>query len=282
MKTRPSFFAGSFYPDNPKILQEKIGSYLHNVSSKTEIKPKILIVPHAGYEYSGQVAAYAYQQLADSSVSRVILVGCSHQMYFTGGAIWQTGNWHTPLGEVEIASDLGKKLIDNKNQIVGDFQSHLGEHSLEVQLPFLQRGLKHEFQILPILLGEVSEATLSFLVKKITKFIDKKTVLLVSSDLSHYPEFKVANRVDQKTIQAILTKDERILTQTIANNMNQRYDNLLTCVCGEVAVRLGMRVAKELGFEGKLLKYANSGDVSPHHSQVVGYAAIGYYEEERI
>ncbi|KKP70371.1 AmmeMemoRadiSam system protein B [candidate division CPR3 bacterium GWF2_35_18] len=276
MNIRQPFFAGSFYPDNPNILKGKIELFLNNgISSKDNILPKILLVPHAGYDYSGSVAAYAYQTLNNLTVKRVILIGCSHQSYFDGAAVWIRGHWRTPLGDIAVDEKLSQSLIDSK-YIREDFKAHLDEHTLEVQIPFLQVVIKNSFTITPIILGKMNELEIIRFCAKIEENMNSETVVILSSDLSHYLSYDVANKIDEMTVKAVLSNEIERLEEVVNKNMQQGFKNLATCACGQQAIEVGMTIAKDLKLKGELLKYANSGDVMEDKHQVVGYAAIAW------
>jgi len=272
--------AGGFYPRNKGELEKQIKSFLNKVRphSREEGFLSILIVPHAGYDYSGQVAAHGFKQLEDKDFSTVILLGGSHQAYIQGAAIDENDAWETPLGQVLIDKDLAKKIVDECQGINFSSSAHVQEHSLEVEVPFLQSVLSG-FKIVPILLGETDENLLKNLAEVLSKNITAKTLVVVSTDLSHYPVYEIANKVDQLTIDSILSGDPKEFESVISAQMEKGYSNLVTCACGEKAVRVGMMMAQKLG-EGKweLIKYANSGDVEiGDKNRVVGYGAIGYY-----
>ena len=250
MNIRQPFVAGSFYPENPIILRKKIEYFISNVSLRERTNPKILIVPHAGYNYSGQVAAHAYKQLTYMKIKKVILIGCSHQTYLKEVVIWASGKWKTPLGEIYINEKLAKKMIDHEN-IIEDTNPHLSEHSLEVQLPFLQVAIKNSFTILPIMLGEINKSTLTRFCKIILQNLDSETVLIISSDFSHYPTYEVAKEVDEIMIQSILTEDTNNFINTVNKQLQKGYEGLVTCACGQQAIVFGMTVAKNLGLKGK-------------------------------
>lgn len=268
--------AGSFYPQGEKELKSLVTQYLQAVPKGQNRNLKIIVVPHAGYIYSGRIAAVAFKQLQEQKIKNVILLGCSHQAYFSGAALWGKEPWQTPLGKLLVAEKLNQKIQKNELEIRNYEIAHFQEHSLEVQLPFLQTVLKNDFQILPILLGEVNIKTQKYLVQKIKEILDDETILVISSDLSHYPSYEIANQVDQKTVKAILTNEVSQFQKVIMNQMEKDYPNLVICACGQKAIEIGMMVAKELELTPELLQYQNSGDISGEKDQVVGYAAIGW------
>ncbi|MBU2592086.1 MAG: AmmeMemoRadiSam system protein B [Patescibacteria group bacterium] len=287
---RPPAVAGAFYPAGKKELQKQIKDLLSaNGQMPNDQMIKLLIVPHAGYDYSGPVAAAGFNSIGDQKISRVILIGSSHQSWFEGAAIDQNDFWQTPLGKVEVDLEFGAKLTDQTAKIVFSSQLHSQEHSLEVELPFLQSVL-NDFKIVPILIGSANKNTLEKLAGLISENFDSQTLVLISTDLSHYPNDETAKKVDQKTIEGILSGDTEKFEKNIQEQMSVGYPNLETCVCAEKAVIVGMLIARKLAKETpgvspgspgvkeaswQLIKYANSGDSDiGDPGRVVGYAAI--------
>ncbi len=282
---RQPVVAGQFYPGEAKELEEVIDGLLENAVAP-EVKGEItaLIVPHAGYLFSGQTAAYGFKQLEGEQIDTVILIGPSHYQRFEGISVFPKGYYQTPLGEIEVDSSLAKKIIDEDERIFFKESAHKKEHSLEVEMPFLQIVLE-DFKIVPIIFGNSSKQDYKILSKAILNNIKGKNILLVaSSDFSHYPVFEEANRVDAETIEAILTGEVEKLEKTIQEIEGERIANLVTCACGEEAIKTVMMIAKDLrAGEIKLLNYSNSGDIADigDKTRVVGYGAIGFFAEHR-
>lgn len=275
--------AGQFYPASADELAGQVDGFLDKaVLEKEKGKVSGLIVPHAGYVYSGSVAAAGFKQLEGADIDTVILIGNSHQAYFDGAAVFSEGYFATPLGEVEIDADLTQKLISESKIFKADVAAHEFEHSLEVQLPFLQRVLKN-FKLAPILLGNTGGEEVEVLARAISKNSSGRNILLVAStDLSHYPAYEQANYADKKTCEAILTGQAEKLRQTIERLEKENIVNAQTFLCAQEAVEVLMMVMQDMGVKDvSLLKYANSGDAAGDKSQVVGYAAIGFYGEGR-
>lgn len=278
---RESAVAGKFYPGNARELGTTVDAFLGKASGATANGAiTAMIVPHAGYTFSGQVAAYGYKTLIGEDIDTVIIIGNSHHEQFDGASIYPEGIFKTPLGNVEIDSALARSLMSDDRQLVFKESAHLNEHSLEVQLPFLQKTLKN-FRIVPILLGNRGGTEL--LAKAIARNIRGKNVLLIaSSDLSHYPSDKDAKVADEKVVNAILTGDTATVDSTIRDLASQRIPGAVTFACGADAIKVVMAVEKELGAtEIKLLNATNSGDVSRDTSKVVGYATIGFFSPRR-
>lgn len=275
--------AGQFYPEKKEDLERIIDEYLEKANpQKTEGEILALILPHAGYQFSGKVAAFGFKKLIGEEIDTVILIGNSHYYRFDGIAIFPEGFWETPLGRIKVDSDLANQIKKESERIFFSEEYHQKEHSLEVQIPFLQKTLK-DFKILPILLGNSDQKDFEILAKAISKNIKGKNVLLIaSSDLSHYPSYDDAKLSDQKVIEAILSGEIENLEITISDLSKKQIFNALTFACGEDSIKTVILVAKELGSnEIKLLKYANSGDATGDLSRVVGYSAIGFFGERR-
>lgn len=261
--------AGSFYPADPKKL-DLVLSDLISQSKKIKLsgRIKILIVPHAGIAYSGPTAAAGFKQIEGQNYTRVIILGASHQAWFDYAAVFNQGVWETPLGIIEIDESLAKKIIDKNTNIIADTKLHLAEHSLEVELIFLQKVLKN-FKIVPILLSQTSDQLIANLAQKIAQNLDKKTLLVVSSDLSHYPPYEIANQVDKNTIETIISGKFKSID----------YPGVQTTACGAEAIRVALKVAEIKKIKFAKIKYQNSGDPpvggpAGDKNRVVGYAAI--------
>jgi len=283
--------AGSFYPDNPQELDELINNFLNQsktsqekaISQKkttsSEEKLQTLIVPHAGLNYSGQTAAAGFKQIQGKNYSRIILLGASHRFSFNHAAVFNQGSWQTPLGQTKIDEDLAKKLIDEKKKIIPDLKNHQEEHSLEVELVFLQKVLA-DFQIVPILLSQADDQLINDLAAKISENLDEKTLLVVSSDLSHYPPYQIANETDKQIIEAILSNKQEDFKRTVNQIESQNYPQLETAACAKKAIEVALKVAELKKIKFREIKYENSGDVTGDKNRVVGYAALGGWGEK--
>lgn len=267
--------AGSFYSADAGELDKEISSLINQSERiSAEGKLRVLIVPHAGTVFSGPTAAAGFKQIEGQDYKRVIILGVSHRAWFDHVAIFNQGEWETPLGKVEVDEDLSSVIIDKDTKIIADMAVHNEEHSLEIELIFLQKVLKN-FKIVPILLSQTNDELINTLAQKIAQNLDDQTLLVVSSDLSHYPPWKTAKEVDGKTIEAILSGKPEEFSQTIVKLESAGYPGVETAACGHDAIRVGLKVAEILGINFKKIKYENSGDVSGDKTRVVGYAAIG-------
>lgn len=278
--TRQPAVAGSFYPSDLKELDQQITSLI-NQSEKISAagKLRILIVPHAGIVFSGRTAAAGFKQVENQDYQRVIILGASHQSWFDHAAVFNEGEWETPLGRVTVDKSLANALIDENKKITADTNAHSKEHSLEIELIFLQKVLKN-FRIVPILVSQTSDQLVSDLAKKISQNFDEQTLLIVSTDLSHYPPYETANQTDDQTVKAILSGNKEEFEKIIQQLEAKGYPGLETAACGHDAIRVALKVAEILGINFQKIKYENSGDlpaqagVSGDKSRVVGYTAI--------
>lgn len=275
---RPPAFAGSFYPASPERLAGDVDALLAAVPPPATgaAPPRVLIVPHAGYVYSGAVAAHAYRQVAGRRHPTVILLGSSHRAGYPAAAVWPAGAFRTPLGDSPVDADLTRRLLDSGPPFTAQTAPHLDDHVLEVQLPFLQRALG-EFRLVPILLGTADPATARAVGEAIADAAGPDTLVIASADLSHYPAYPDACAADAKTIAAILTADPDQLVQTLRSMEKRPPRNTSTFLCSEGAVLAALTCARRLGASsGALLRYANSGDTAGDKNRVVGYAAIAF------
>lgn len=270
--------AGQFYPTDKKELAAMLDQFLAKATT-TPIagEPQILIVPHAGYVFSGGTAAYAFKTVTDISYDTVIVLGGSHNYPIDGLILYNGDAVSTPLGEVSVDKKLTDELIAADQNISADNKIHEPEHSLEVQIPFLQKTLRPDWQVILGLINSDDNKTLASIADSIEKVISDKNVLLViSSDLSHYPGYNDAVDSDTKIINSILTKDINNFDQTFDSIVSENLPNLDTCACGSSAIKVGMIIANELNLTGNKLHYSNSGDTPDYgdKSRVVGYGAV--------
>jgi len=267
--------AGSFYPADKKELRETVDNFLAKAQkSKRDGKLIVIISPHAGYRYSGQVAAYGYKEIKDSEINKVILIGPSHHVGFKGASIYTKGSFKTPLGDVRINEKIAGDLLNENADIKFYPEAFEKEHSLEVQLPFLQTVLK-DFTIVPILIGSPTRQTLEHLISRLTDVLDENTILIASTDLSHYHDYRKAMEMDGKLISAIERLSVKDAGQLLQNGESE--------MCGAFPVIIAMEAAKRHGATfGMLFNYANSGDVTNEKDKVVGYASIGLIKSPYI
>ena len=267
---RKSVIAGSWYPGNPSILRREIEKYFNSVPEfKSHGEVVGLIAPHAGYVYSGHVAAHAFNLIRGKKYDAVVVIGPSHRVAFQGVSVFSKGGYQTPLGIVPVAEDLAERLKLSSDIIEEIPEAHLQEHSVEIQLPFLQIALG-DFLFLPLVMGNQNAYTCKELADKIFKVTHGKKILIVgSSDLSHFYNYNVAKKMDSIALEHLKTRD--------AEGLLRDLDSGVVEACGGGPMAVVMLAAERMN-AGKayLLKYANSGDVTGDKSSVVGYAAAVY------
>lgn len=273
-KIRESVIAGTWYPGNPERLTREIRGYLSR-ARVPNLKGRLvgLIAPHAGYMYSGPVAAHAYKLLEDRPFSRVVVVAPSHRAYFHGASIYHLGGYRTPLGVVPLDRDVVDGLLKRKDLFSYVPQAHAQEHSLEIQLPFLQVVLK-DFRLTPILLGDVSSSDCRAMAEALAQVIGDRQVLLVAStDLSHYYSYDEAKRLDGRVLELV----ERFQPDALHAALQRRECE----ACGAGPMVSVLYAARALGATAaRVLHYANSGDVTGDTRGVVGYMAAALFEDQ--
>jgi hypothetical protein len=277
---RQSAVAGRFYPAEAEKIKEQINSFLGRADTPAVTgRIRALMVPHAGYEFSGPTAAYAYKHLQGAKIKRVYLLGNSHSSFFEGVAIDDSSAWLTPLGLVDIDQDMAGKLEEAGAGISFNREAHQKEHSLEVQLPFLQTVLKTDFKIVPILFGNSSGGEeIEQAANVLAENLDADDLVIISSDMSHFPPYEEANRVDKETLDKIASGDVEELEEHIAATMEKNIPGEDTLLCGEDAVKAGMYMAGITGWDNiQKLHYSNSGDnPAVDKESVVGYGAMAF------
>ena len=280
---RKSIVAGSFYDADKESLSQQIKHcFLHEIGPQRlpehdkniqhERNIKGVISPHAGFIFSGPIAAYHFLRLSyEKTPQTIIIIGPNHRGLGKEIAIMSAGYWETPLGNIEIDEQMAKNIInyDNKHLIKEDEQAHAFEHSIEVQLPFLQFIYpKNQFKIIPICVSNQQLVKMKYLADTIFQATKEKSCLLIaSSDFTHYETQESAKRKDAEAIDKIINMDINLFYDTISRKS--------ASICGPGPIAIVTEVCKKLGINrGRLLKYATSGDVSGMYEQVVGYASI--------
>jgi AmmeMemoRadiSam system protein B len=259
MRIKQSAVAGMFYPDNPDELALMVSQLLADNPQQGRL-PVAIQVPHAGLVYSGGIAAKAYNLIRPylDSITRIVLLGPAHRVPLQGMAVMDAGLWQTPLGQIQIDNILSDELVREGWVSVND-QAHAQEHCLEVQLPFLQL-LDGRYRILPVLVGQTPSAAVSALVAQVLEM--PGTLLVISSDLSHFHPYSEACQLDRATQQQIAQLDSQITPQQ---------------ACGCYALNGFLRYAQSAGLKAELLGYCNSGDTAGDKSRVVGYSSYAFY-----
>ena len=287
---RKAKFAGSFYPGKKSSLSKMIDKFFSQIP-EIEIDGDIfgIIVPHAGYIYSGKTASYAFKAIKGKKYSTVIIIGKSHHAVFKGAIIDKRDFWETPLGKVRIDKKIFNKLSKDKNfhskKIIAYTIGGLGnvdvkkildiEHSIEVEVPFLQKSLKN-FKIFPVLTGDGSEENVKKIADSLYKVIEgRKDILIVAStDLSHYHPLNIAEKKDKLLLKLIEEKKFSLL--------RKKYKDKEVEMCGDAPVFILIEIAKKFSpFNVKVLNYSTSCNYSGNKEKVVGYGAVVFFKKER-
>ncbi|MDD4915927.1 MAG: AmmeMemoRadiSam system protein B [Methylococcales bacterium] len=248
--------AGRFYPAQPQLLATVVTEYLQDVQTGNKV-PKAIIAPHAGYIYSAPIAASAYARLipAAKTIRRVVLIGPSHYLWFRGLAVCSAKAYSTPLGDVPLDSEATAAILELPYVNCMD-EAHANEHSLEVQLPFLQTVLRN-FTLLPIVAGKAAAAEVAAVLEQL--WGDEETLVVVSSDLSHYHDYATACGLDKFTSHLIETLQYREITPEMA--------------CGKVGICGLLNLLEQKNAQIKTIDLRNSGDTAGDKRKVVGYGA---------
>jgi hypothetical protein len=258
MLVRPAAVAGSFYPADARELRSEVDTFLDVFVASDEPRPKALIVPHAGYVYSGPTAGAAYARLKPlrGTIERVVLLGPAHRGWVDGIAVSSADGFVTPLGVVPVDDALRRRALAFPRVRIGD-RAHASEHALEVQLPFLQRVLG-EIAVLPLVVGDASTDDVAQVLDAV--WGGNETLVVVSSDLSHYHDYDTARRLDARTAAAI-----------VAGNGDAIKDD---DACGARPVRGLLETAGHRGLGIRLIDLRTSGDTAGDRDSVVGYGAF--------
>jgi MEMO1 family protein len=275
---RPPAVAGSFYPADQKELKDMLAQLFRGaVPSKNIQNVSAIICPHAGYVFSGTVAASAFNQIDPTKeYENIFIIGSSHYVAFEGASVYSQGNFITPLGTVKVNTALAEQLIGKNDIFSNRTDAHAREHSIEVQLPFLQYRLKKDFKIVPIILGTQNPETCRRIAHALRPYLIGKNLFVISSDFSHYPSYTDAAIVDKATADAILTNSPEQLIRSLARYQHKGIASLATCLCGWTSVLTLLYMTEgnpAVSFTHIL--YKNSGDTEyGDKGRVVGYNAI--------
>jgi AmmeMemoRadiSam system protein B/AmmeMemoRadiSam system protein A len=276
--------AGQFYPGRADELNaELIKLFADAVPKKSSHDVLAIISPHAGYVFSGPVAASSFNQLdARKKYQTVFIIGSSHRTMFDGASIYNKGHYETPLGVVEVDLETANLLINKNDVFRYKSDAHAYEHSLEVQLPFLQHILETDYKIVPVVIATQNRNTVKKIAEALKPYFSKDNLFVISTDFSHYPDYDDAVKVDKATADAILTGIPEELMSTLRKNEQKRISNLATSLCGWSSV-LALMYITEDNPKIKYLSvdYKNSGDAAYYgdKSRVVGYYAIAVVSE---
>ena len=259
--TRPPAVAGAFYPGSPALLSDTVDRLLAEAPAAAMFQPKALIVPHAGYIYSGSTAAMAYAALAPwhTTIRRVILLGPTHRVAVDGLAAPKSGAFATPLGNIALDAAALARLIELPQVVFSD-HAHAQEQSLEVHLPFLQRVLD-DFTLVPLAVGHATPRDVAEVLNLL--WGGPETLIVISSDLSHFLPYAAATQVDRDTCTHILQLDTHIRPEQ---------------ACGAYPINGLLLAARQRGLTPQLIYRCNSGDTAGDKQRVVGYAAFAFHE----
>lgn len=275
---RKAYAAGKFYTGNAAGLKKDLKDLFARAEEKKLDDVQAIIVPHAGYSYSGIVAASGYNQIDPGrQYDRIFIIASSHTAYYEGASVYDRGNYETPLGEVIVDRHVAARLIDEQRVFSYQAKAHMSEHSLEVQLPFLQYHLNKPFKIVPVVIGSQDPAACAKIAEALRPYFTKENLFVISTDFSHYPEYDDARKVDKLTADAVVSNSKKQFLNALRENEAAGVHNLATAMCGWSSVLTLMNLTE--GVEGiayHQLKYMNSGDSDyyPDKSRVVGYYAL--------
>lgn len=271
--------AGRFYPATAKAIESSLEELFSKAKATQLTGVRAIIAPHAGYIFSGEVAASAYNQIAKgSSYQRVFVLSSAHSHYFQGASLYSAGNYLMPYGSVKVDTSLAKFFVNEYPTLFSNNpQHHRGDHTIEVQLPFIEHQLAKGWLLVPILFGDISQEQIKEIAEALRPYFNDNNLFVVSSDLSHYPKYQDANRVDSATIEAILSNDIDTFLSTLKGHSSSEVESLQTAICGADALLTLLHLTAENRlYNYKKIDYKNSGDNAKYGEKesVVGYGAI--------
>jgi AmmeMemoRadiSam system protein B/AmmeMemoRadiSam system protein A len=271
--------AGTFYPADSFALRSSLKEAFSKAEPRKASGNVLAIVsPHAGYVYSAKVAASAFNQIDTAKkYEHIFVIGSSHHFQFYGASIYTIGDYITPLGHVK-SDPLGKELVKNFKVFNNDVAPHKGEHTIEVQLPFLQYLMKDKLTVVPIILGTQSPDVCEKLAEALKPYFNEKDLFVISTDFTHYPDYETAKKVDAFMADAVMTNSPEKLISAVTDIENRNTPNLLTGMCGWTSVLTLLDISSTMpNITIKKVDYQNSGDTKyGDKSQVVGYVALEF------
>jgi len=275
---RQPVVAGSFYPSGSDKIKSDLSGYFQSCPRPVPgVRVRAIIVPHAGYVYSGHTAAAGFAAVPpDAEIDNIFLIGASHRYAFDGAAVFTSGNMMTPLGTVPVNKEIGNKLVKGSRWFITRDDAHRPEHSLEVQLPLIQYHFKKSIKVVPILIGTHDTSVLKSVAAGLEPWFNERNLFVISSDFSHYPSYSDACKADRLTSDAILTGDPGRFIKTINSVEASGIENLATAMCGWSAGLVLLYLTEgSSGLKYRNVEYTNSGDSRyGDRDQVVGYNAI--------
>ncbi len=286
-KTRAPAVAGAFYPKSSDELREVIKESMDKAQSIAKDSDdyrgiKAIMAPHAGYFFCKKGLAAVYQPLKMTGFpfKKVFIIGPSHRYRTKGGALSSAEYWRTPLGKVPVDEKVSKKIVNSSDRMEFDDRAHAREHSIEVQLPYLMEAANgKDFKIIPILINSPNPADQQALADSLAEFAsDPESLVIISTDLSHYPKGDLAESVDKEILKKVVQLDPKGTKLTNASIMSRDAPNLLCTMCGLDGVIAALKASKRLGIgSARLVDYSHSGEASNDNSKVVGYGAVLFY-----
>ncbi len=284
LQNRQPAVAGSFYPSDPVELKTMLRQFFDKGPARATNREVLAVIsPHAGYVFSGEVAAAAFSQIDPlKEYKTIFVIGSSHRNSFAGASVYSIGNYITPLGTVTTDLETAQKLVVENKVLDFDPQYHRGEHSIEVQIPFLQYFLKTSFKIVPILLGTQDNATCEQIAKALKPYFLPENLFVISTDFSHYPAYNDAVKSDKQLADAIVTNDPDKFLNAVESCTKKNVANLATGCCSWPAVITLMYLTqKKPEITYKEILYKNSGDSKyGEKERVVGYYALSVSEQK--
>lgn len=282
---RQPYAAGRFYPADKDTLMKNLSQLFESCKKSPDIwNVRAIISPHAGYVFSGRIAAAAFSAIPKNSVYKnIFIIGSSHIMSFDGASVYNSGDYITPFGKIEVNREIANKLISENSVFNFPTNAHLQEHSIEVQLPFVQYYFKDKPLIVPIIIGTNNENTVKKIAEAIKPWFTSENLFIISSDFSHYPPYKDAIETDNATALSIASGNPRTFLNTLKMNSEKGIPGLLTSMCGWTSGLTLLYLVEgnnKLGI--KLIDYCNSGDSSyGGKEEVVGYNAMAVVEKKQ-
>jgi len=276
MSIRMPAVSGRFYPGEEQQLRNELQKYFKASSASEKGAPAALILPHAGYVFSGGVAAGAFNTIAaKTSYQRVFVIGGSHTLHFEGASVYSGEGYKTPLGVMKTDATVTTALQKASNEIGFVPQAHRQEHSLEVQMPFIQHSLGKDVPVVPVLIGDVDRQAIKEIAQALEPYFTDENLFVISTDFSHFPSYDDAAEQDTITAETIAKNNPDALWQHLQDVKKQNIEGMATPLCGWTAVMTLLEITSRKQVSYRLLQYRNSGD-SPFGSkhEVVGYYAI--------
>ena len=278
--SRPAAVAGSFYSNDKNELSKQVKTLLRDSKVFTSVDVNAIIVPHAGYVFSADTASVAYNTL-HKKYKNIFLIGSSHHINFDGVSIYKGGDYKTPLGDVKVNQAIVSQLIESSKYISYNPKAHNKEHTLEVQLPFLQTTYGDDLNIVPIIMATSNFETIQAVSESLKPYFNDENLFVISTDLSHYPSYEDAKRIDNLTLSALTKNNSQEFIDALVENENSSTSNLQTSACGWSSVLVLLELTKNQNYKYELLQYKNSGDsIHGDKERVVGYSALRIYKEK--